>query len=235
MNPVLILARNAKDLTKQAIYSVLNQSIKVETYVIDNDSSDGTREMLAAFTNEWHVRTWRMTPAHGVSASWNFGLNYLFNTAGCEHVLVINNDVVLRDDTYRELLADCGLFVTAVSVDKIAGIQTEFVKSVRPHPDFSCFLIRREVWDKVGPFDESMVLYASDADYHLRMRQAGIEAYTIGLPFYHYASGTLKTATEIERLQINAQADRDRETFERKWGCKVGSESYYRMFNGSAP
>jgi len=80
-----------------------------------------------------------------------------------------------------------------------------------------------------------MVLYCSDADYHLRMHQAGIEAYTIGIPFCHYASGTLKSATFAERNKIEQQADADRAVFEKKWGCKVGSPEYYALFGHGAP
>jgi GT2 family glycosyltransferase len=231
MNPVLMVCRNALELTKRAVESVAAQDIPVDLYVIDNDSSDGTPMFLV----ERRIKAWGMHPAKGVSASWNFGLSYLFDTAMCEHVLVINNDLFLRSDNYRELLLDDHYFVTGVSVDKMEDLHQTFVKSVRPHPDFSNFVIHKRVWKEVGPFDESMVHYASDADYHLRMHQAGIPAVTIGLPFYHYASGTLKMATAQERQAIERQADRDRDTFEKKWGVKVGSEAYYELFNGKAP
>ncbi len=68
-----------------------------------------------------------------------------------------------------------------------------------------------------------------------QFHQAGIEAYTIGIPFFHYASGTLKSATEDEHRRISNQADRDRDTFEKKWGCEVGSPDYYRKFGHGAP
>ena len=164
----------------------------------------------------------------GVSRAWNYGLRYFFEM-GEDHVLVVNNDVELRPDTYQELLSDGGPFVTCIGVNTLHESQKLYVKAVRPHPDFSCFLIRREVWDKVGPFDESMVLYASDADYHVRLHQAGIPAYTIGLPFYHVVSGTIKSNPD-EALAIHQQADRDRALFEQKWGCKIGTPEYYEMF-----
>lgn len=231
MTPVIMPVRNSLELTKRAVASVLEQDVPVQLRVIDNGSVDGTARWLQSQIPR--VMSWTFRPGLGVSASWNFALTDAFRTA--DHALVVNNDVVLRPDTLRELMADGGPFVTAVSVDNIAGIQTEFVKNVRPHPDFSCFLIRKAVWETVGPFDESMVHYCSDGDYHLRMYRAGFEAYTIGIPFFHYASGTLKTATEIDRIQINAQADRDRETFFKKHGVKIGSPEYYKLFNSEAP
>src|SRR6266850_3981025 len=241
MNAVLMLCRNSLALTKRAVASVLAQDIQVTLYIIDNDSTDGTREWLAEDMLSWEpgqhygpIRSWRFTPAKGVSASWNFGLGYLFHTAMCQRVLVVNNDLELRPDTYRWLDLDGAPFVTAVSVDNPEAIKEGWAVSRRPHPDFSAFLIRQEVWEKVGKFDESMVHYCSDGDYHLRMHQAGIEAYTIGIPFYHYASGTLKSANEDEKARILKQADQDRDTFERKWGVRIGSPEYYRMFDDIA-
>lgn len=227
MNPVLMLVRNALELSKRAIASVQAQDIPTQLLCVDNDSSDGTKEWLA----EQHIWNYRASPQLGVSKGWNYGLRYFFET-GADYVLVVNNDVVLRPDTYRELLADGGPFVTCVGVNTLEESQQPFVKNVRPNPDFSCYLIRREVWERVGEFDESMVFYASDADMHVRMFREGIPAYTIGLPFYHVASGTLKNANHRDHLAIQRQADLDRETFEKKWGCKVGSPAYYDIFGG---
>lgn len=237
-NPVLMLCHNALELTKAAVASVLEQDVPVTLFVVDNHSTDGTAEWLETQP----VIVNRFKPALGVSAGWNHGLNNIFRRRdpriqipgfNADHCLVVNNDVVLRPDTYRELLADGGPFVTGVGVDTIEAIGGEFWKSSRPHPDFSCWLIRREAWEKVGCFDERMHLYASDADYHVQLHLAGISAYTIGLPFYHYASGTLKSAHPAERARIEAQADKDRDAFEQKWGCRIGTPEYCRMFTSA--
>lgn len=224
--PVIMPVRNSLELTKRAVESVLAQDVPVSLRVIDNCSSDGTMDYLQSMIPD--VMSWHFCPGLGVSASWNFGLVNAFRHA--DHALVINNDIELRPDTLRELLNSGFLFATGVGVSEIGAHTREFVKSIRPHPDFSCFLISKLCWEAVGPFDESMKLYASDADYHVRMQQANIYACTIGIPFYHYASGTLKQATAIDRRLIQEQADRDRETFQRKWCVKIGSPEYYAKF-----
>jgi len=231
MNAILMLTRNALELTKQAVASVFDQNIPVTLYIVENDSSDGTKEWLKE--HSFKLRYWNMTPAKGVSASWNFGLNYLFETAGCEYVLVINNDVVLPGTFYSELLRDGGDFVTGVGVNDLAQLDQPFQPLRRPKPDFSGFLIRRKVWSVVGDFDENIVLYCGDCDYHLRCEKAGVQCYTIGIPFYHVASGTLKYASEEERRAIQEQANRDRDFFLRKWGFEVGSVSYNQQFAGN--
>jgi len=229
ITPCVMLTHNALPLTQAAVKSVLEQDTPVQLRVVDNGSTDGTWDWLQTQS----CMKWQFFPPLGVSAGWNFALTDVFRHF--DHAVVINNDVQLLPSTVRVLTADPGEFVTAVSVGDPAQLNWDGVIRKRPHPDFSCFMIRRSCWQKVGGFDESMVLYASDADYHLRMHQAGIEAYTIGIPFYHYASGTLKSVDPEEAMRIRQKADKDRETFHRKWKVKVGSVGYYARFGHGAP
>ncbi len=229
LTPIVMLCHNALPLTQAAVASVLEQDTPVQLRVVDNGSTDGTWDWLQTQS----CMKWQFFPPLGVSAGWNFALTDVFRHF--DHVICVNNDVVLRPDTVRSLVNDGGDFVTAVSVGDMAQLEWDGQTRRRNHPDYSCWLMRRSVWEKVGPFDESMVLYASDADHHLRCHQAGIECYTMGVPFYHYASGTLKSVDADEAARIRQQADKDRETFRRKWKVKVGSVGYYAKFGHGAP
>jgi len=235
MNWVLMPVHNAVELTKRAVQSIQEQDIPVSLFIVDDASTDDTPLYLNKLLGEWSrmdsvIRVRCFNSPIGVSKAWNLGLDYIFKHAA--HALVVNNDVLLRPDTYRKLLAEGGQFVTAVgnSVEENWQGSEEIAPGRRPHPDFSCFMIRRTAWTYVGKFDEEMVMYASDADFHVRLHQHGIEAYCINLPFYHYASGTLKTSTPEERDRIQRQADSDRETFFRKYGVSIGSPAYYELF-----
>ena len=46
-----------------------------------------------------------------------------------------------------------------------------------PQPMASCFLIRREAWEKIGGMDEAFPLYFNDADWCLRAYHAGYRIY----------------------------------------------------------
>lgn len=230
MNPALMLCH--KCATKAVIDSVLNQDVDVELFCIENDATPGVQKVIKPYLYETprRVHSYVASPQLFVSAGWNYGLRFWFNTRDADFVWVLNDDIICRPDNLRELRDDGGLFVTAVGLDKMEDVQAEFVKSVRPHPHFSNFLIRRECWERVGPFDESMKLYASDADYHVRMHQAGIQAYTIGMPFFHQHSGSIKASTPEDASAIHSQADLDREAFRRKWHIDIGSPEYYALF-----
>jgi GT2 family glycosyltransferase len=100
----------------------------------------------------------------------------------------------------------------------------------RPHPDFACFLIRRRVYEQVGPFDEGFQgAYCEDWDYHVRMAKAGVKAYCLDLPFLHHVSATEKSSDLAESRRIQARAAKNREYFKRKWGFEGASEEYYAI------
>lgn len=245
-------------MLKRAVATFRAQDIgNIRIMIINNGSTDGTRPWLSSQHDLFSVHY----PGRGLSvaASWNRGLQQLFQKN--DHVLVVNDDVELRPDTYRWLVADGGEFVTAVGTrdpkkiepqewiktpqvimatlrDPTPRIQIEPVylspdpTKKRRHPDFSAYLIRRSVWEKVGPFDEKfLVAYAEDADMHLRMYRAGIDAYALELPFLHHGAQTLKNAEPEEQRLIQEQAERNREYFKAKYGFSVGSIDYYAAFN----
>lgn len=231
MNPVLILTHNCCELTKKCLDSVLAQDIKAVPFVWDNASTDGTLDFLRA-EKWWHHEN---QDNRGVSFGWNWSLNYLFGgtcLARCEQVLVLNNDTILSPYTYR-LLLDCNVpFVTGVSVESLWSIENSHpqIAQLTDGPDFSCFLIRRSAWEKIGPFDSSLVHYCGDLDYHVRAHRAGVRLLNAHLPFYHERSSTLNLASPKDRRAIELQADADRERFREKWGVSAGGSDFRDLF-----
>src|ERR1700679_895755 len=185
MNPVVILTHNNLELTKHCVESVRKQDIPVHIYVFDNYSTDGTQEWTR---HEWEKPDFSAGWAlenKGVSYGWNVSLERAF-VSGAEHVLVANNDTILPPWFYSELLMCKKPFVTGVSVNQMDQISSPpWPMPLQPHPDFSAFLITRECWKKVGPFDERMKHYASDLDYHVRAHRAGVNLWQANPPFYH--------------------------------------------------
>lgn len=244
-NWILCPVRNNLHLTKKAVKTFRAQDIgNVHILIIDNGSTDGTAEWLATQPDLFRVR---FDPPESVAGSWNFGLRWVWGR-GAEYCLVVNNDVELRSDTYRRLVGDGGEFVTAVGTRDAGKIKVvddpecdTFLSmsdcaTKRPHPDFSCYLIRREIYEKVGPFDENFkIAYYEDNCYHLRMHQAGITAYCIDLPFLHHGAQTIKNADPAEIRKVQAQAQRNKEYFKKKHGVEAGSAEYYALFGHSAP
>jgi GT2 family glycosyltransferase len=235
---ILIVSHNNLSLTRRAIASALTQTYPTSLIVLDNASSDRTPQWLAAQHDPkagWSDILLR--DRMSVAGCWNYVLEWAFsplNNCNYEAVLVLNNDVEIRPDTVELLLRDGSPFCTAVSVrskEEMEKPEGWGPTSRRPHPDFSCFLIKPIVWKKVGRFDEEFeVAYAEDCDYHVRMHLAGIPACCIDLPFLHHGAQTVKQAEPGEKRMIERAAERNRDRFEEKWGCRPGTPAYESLF-----
>ena len=250
MNWIICPVRNGLHLTRAAMEDFLDQNIgDIAVLLLDNDSTDGTAQWAATLGPAVHTSR---VADRGVAASWNFGLRWVFGR-GEQYALVVNNDVRLRPDTYHHLVDDGGEFVTAVGTTDMEKIEpkAELKNTLialqcmydqpnptakRPHPDLSCYLIRREVWDNVGPFNESYTSpYVEDADYHLRRHHADVKADCLDLPFYHLGAGTIKCASDDEVVAIQSAADANRRRFHEAHGVQVGSKEYYALFGHGPP
>lgn len=217
--------------TKACIASCLHQTIgNIAIFTVD-DASEDCSQYLRSLRGPFIQIAYQKS--RGLNHAWNEGLRFAFNKLLLPYVLVVNNDLVLRPDTYEVLVRDGGGFVTGVGVGEKSGMDHLDPLSKAPHPSFSCFLIRKEVWAATGEFDETFWAWASDGDYHLRMDALGIPAYSLDLPFYHKVSGTLKNTSPRLHEELCRLSDRDRDTFRRKWGCEIGSDAYYSKFNQS--
>lgn len=229
----LMLTHNGLHMTREAILSVLALDYpedRISLFVIDNHSSDGTQAWLhsqrgfsTAFVN-----------LPSVAACWNYGMEYAFGMGGYDAVFCLNNDIVLRQDSLKWLTAAAEPFVTCVSVKdpKMLGKPSPTPpKGKRPHPDFSAFLISKQVWQRVGRFNEDYLGgYGEDCEMHVRMHYAGIKAYCIDLPFLHYGSGAIKSADPAAARKMQRAADANRKRFAEEYGCEVGSKEYYAIF-----
>lgn len=231
MNPVLILTHNCLELTKRCVESVQKQDIGTEVIILDNGSTDGTLDWLHGEFISQIGTLLTFDTNEGVSRGWNSGLKNIFSewTLGYKHTLIINNDTEIPTWLYSELLSYDAPFVTGVAVDYKPSEKASRMPLV-PHPDFSCFLIRRDAWEKVGPFDERMKLYASDTDWHIRAHRLGMPLMKANVPYYHINSQTMKRAAPEEKAAIQEQANKDREVFRSLYGCLPGTPDYEALF-----
>lgn len=227
-NPVLMLTHNCLEQTKRCVESVRAQDIPTTIYIFDNGSTDDT---LGWLQNE-EIDYCHYDENKGVSFGWNYGLSLIFEEENQPHAMVINNDIVLSKWTYRRLLDLDELFVTGNPVLTMEEIAVQHPQQLMaPCPHFSAFLIRRQAWDAIGSFDDSLVSYCGDLDYHVRGHRRGISLWNSGIPFFHETSSTMNNAPQKERRHLQLQADADRETFFEKYGVRAGSSEYESLFS----
>lgn len=219
MNPVLILTHNCIELTKRCVESAMNQDIPVCTAVVDNGSTDGTREWVS----EQGLQLVSFSENRGVSQGWNIGIGLSLVTHN--YVLVLNNDTIIPPYFYSNLLSYNAPFITGISVGPNYDGPDAWSQPSES-PDFSAFLIRGEAWERVGLFDESMKHYASDCDWHIRAHRSGIKLLNAGIPFYHERSSTLRHSSADDKAEIEGQANLDRAAFKAKYGFMPWDKEY---------
>lgn len=159
INWIVTIARNNHALLQNAVRTFYAQDAPgcVRVLVVNNGSTDGTASWLHS---QRGIDSMHFNPQKGVAHAWNAALRYIFSMGGTrsvDRVLVCNSDVELRPDTFRLLAAEEGPFVTAVGVHSTAQLGLGTARNIftrRPHPDFSCFMIDRDCYEHVGPFDE---------------------------------------------------------------------------------
>jgi GT2 family glycosyltransferase len=82
----------------------------------------------------------------------------------------------------------------------------------------ACMLLKREVFDSVGGFDEQLTLGLHDVDLCLKLRQAGYRIVCVPeAELYHYESRATQREPVAEEVEY----------FKKKWGAILLRDPYY--------
>ncbi|MFI5203081.1 MAG: glycosyltransferase family 2 protein [Flavobacteriales bacterium] len=98
MISIIIVSYNTCDILRDCLTSVYQTEIEAEVVVIDNNSNDGSAEMVAR--DFPHVKLIRNNNNPGFSAANNQGIEV---TTG-EYILLLNPDTILKKDSLKNLI-----------------------------------------------------------------------------------------------------------------------------------
>lgn len=196
---------------------------------------------------EWEpfiIPNWRDNNV--LAASWNMGVDRAIKR-GCDYILICNDDILLSANAIDHMvgyLDNCGeetVMVTGRNVKSALADPYEIfnynseVYDDPECPDFSCFMIRKDTFDKVGCFDENFIpAYFEDNDYHRRIKLLGLKAVNYGAAaFYHFGSLTQNLEGPVCTSDMFVG---NRSYYATKWGGEPGQEQYETPFNqGGSP
>lgn len=207
--------------TMNALASI-RSSHETRVLVVDDGSKAEVRRWFTENGVEWIDGSAKK----GLAAKWNLGTSLLWEW-GADYVAILNNDILLaptwvdgcvrrisRGDASIVLGTDVSHFLNPPERVLTYFEQVEDIDS--PWGSWSAFMISREAWKIIGPFDEDLVgIDFEDWDYLCRASQAGKKPIATTLaPFYHYGGKTKKISPEFQRLhKINEDVFRRKHGF----------------------
>lgn len=191
---VVIATKNRRDELRQAMRSALDQSAPVEVLVIDDGSTDGTAEMVHAEFPA--VRLHRSEESSGYIAQRNRGARL----ASGDIIFSIDDDAIFASPhtVAQTLRAFNDPRVGAVAIPYIEPRKSAVVHQQAPSwiemfvtDTFigTAHALRRDVFLKLGGYREHFVHQGEEADFAIRMLEAG---YVVRLgnadPIHHLES-----------------------------------------------
>lgn len=239
---VIVVTYNNLDLTKACLRSLeeLTDYANLEVIIVDNASADETPAYLEAWCAEGANRRIVLNPDNrGFAAGNNQGLAI----ARGEYLVMLNNDTYVTPGWVSTLTAhlrrhgELGMIGPVTNnIGNEARIETRYedmdgmlseaaaytaahAGKLRPMRTvaFFCVMLRREVYEKVGPLDEAFGIgFFEDDDYCRRVEQAGWGIACAEDVFIHHHLSASFNKLKHERRQ--ALFEENKAIYEAKWG-----------------
>jgi GT2 family glycosyltransferase len=221
---VAIVNWNTPEAACEAARAFLaSEGVRARVTVIDNDSDPDSQTAL-----QERIPDGARLIVSETNLGFGAGANLALRDGSAELVCISNADVAPEPGALAALASfcserpGCGMVGPAFPGDGeyhaklpsaaaltlrplIGGFRHRYVPSPEQgdsievdQPAGACFMVRREVWERLGGFDEDFFLWYEDVDLARRMREAGLHNFVCGGAVVHHleglATGTLSEA-----------------------------------------
>lgn len=223
---LVIPVYNQLDYTRQCLESIARCTDQpYELIIVDNASTDGTQEFLrdvkaTVITNPRNL---------GCAKAWNQGVR----ASHGDVVGILNNDIVVTKGWIEGLVKFMeqeghGIVSPAAregylnyDLDAYAIEFTQSCKdATRSELYGACMVINRDVFDRVGLFDEAFAYGGcEDIDFFWRAQAAGFSAGLTGSVLIHHFS--MVTQDAIKRSETKVYPAENLAHFKKKWNRTV--------------
>lgn len=195
---VVVVTYNSEKDIEKCLASVFQQGCEVEVVVVDNASEDGTVGVLRGKFPQ--VKLIQNEENVGFAKAVNQGERFLQqgrNINSTDFLLLMNPDAVLEEGALEEMLKvmeeqECAVVQPVImkmsKPEEVMTCGNEYrgmglvmrntsSRAVRrrqiSYASGTCLLLRSDVWEEMGGFDESYFLYYEDTEFSHRLRQKG--------------------------------------------------------------
>ena len=222
---IIIINWKKYDFTLKCIKSVLNSSFKnFKIILIDNESQ---KDLSREFGKNKKIHIIKNEKNEGFARANNLGIKYSLKN-GFDYILLLNNDTVIKNNLVYSLIKQSNTLSQKIiqplilnydgtkiwnaggTINNFFGtFQTnkkgESFKNFKSNMDYTnwftgcCVLIKTEVFNEIGYFDERFFAYYEDVDFSIRLKAKG---YLIAMMYdshvQHYESASSKSINKSE-------------------------------------
>jgi GT2 family glycosyltransferase len=241
---VVVVVWNQLELTRACLQSLRSSTRPFELCIVDNGSTDGTREWFAEWALPFPLAYHRNERNLGLIAALNQGARLATGDVLC----FLHNDTEARDPRWLERLEGALRAPGRIGLAGLYGARRlrrdgryagrTIVHSLAEAPplradlvevaavDGVCLCVRRVLLESVGGFDEGYgAHHGYDRDLSFAVREAGWRCGVVKAPFFHRGGGT-RTApgAGIPSEEDLAQRRAALRRFASKWGHRLPSD-----------
>ncbi len=241
---VILVVCNQLGLTQACLESLRATTVPFDLCVVDNGSTDGTREWFGAFPLPFPLAYRRNEVNVGLIAALNQGAQLATGDVLC----FLHNDTEMGEPRWLERLQAALSSDRRVGLAGLYGVRRlrrdgRYVGRTIVHTldggtalradilevaavDGVCLCLRRSLLEAVGGFDETYgFLHGYDRDLSLAVREAGWRCAVVKAPFTHHGGGTrtgagARFSSDEDRAQRRAALAR----FALKWRHRLPSD-----------
>jgi len=182
---ILVLTYNRLEVTKKFLNLLyLNTSIPFHLFILDNGSSDGTPEYLRneLFGSKDNLQIFLEKNNLGIVKGRNKLITEAMKIDEIDKVLILDNDQYVNKNWINNHLSFLNLGYDLVGIEGWQ-MRSDFYpfKKNKNQSDFFSYtgcggmLIKREVIDKIGLFDERFFQFFEDPDFNFRAFEYGFK------------------------------------------------------------
>lgn len=221
---VIIVSYNTADLIGACLASVeADQGMNPEIFVVDNASSDGSADVVGKGFPAVHLVENRENRGFGAAN------NQVLSECRGRYLVLLNPDTVVRPGAFREMAAYMdahpGVGLAGPRITNPDGTHQDSVSFRYPGQKHAsgelaglagsiacvmgaCQIVRPELMNQAGGFDEDFFLYGEDQDLCLRIRKLGYEiGYIESAEVVHHGGKSERNSTppEVWRKKMKAE------------------------------
>jgi GT2 family glycosyltransferase len=245
---IVVLTYNQLHYTEMCLDSIIRHTdVSYELIVVDNASQDETPAYLQKFAGAHpEVRVILNQVNEGFARGNNIGAQ----AARGEYLVFLNNDTIVTQGWLSTLIGhvqdlkvgmvgpltntsgnETRIKVSYQDVKDLPAFAEDYTQEHRgqtfeiPMLPMQCVVLRRAVWDEIGPMDESFgVGMFEDDDYAVRLKRAGYQILCAEDAFIHHwgraSFGKMDTTRYWSLFREN------RRKFEQKWDVRWRPPNY---------